>query len=474
MSAETFAVLFGFWPSHGGIKDLTGIGFFTAVELLSCGNNQLTSLDLSKNTALKTFACHNNQLTTLDLSKNTALTFVNVTGNPLTSIDISTLKNLETLYCGRQDLSVINYTNNTSLKDLGIVNSDITTLDVSMLPELKTLQCEGCQLTTLDVSKNTKLNRILCGRNHIRGAGMDALINSLPTVTNGGLYVYDNEAPDGNEMTTAQVAAARAKGWNPQYCVSPGTYVDYEGVDASGIAIDATNFPDPEFRTMLLLQDYGQDGLLTNDEIAALTFLDVYWTTIVDLKGIEFFTEVKELYCRNLSLETLDVSQLKKLETLMCQGNQLTSIKVSGCPALKELICYGNKLTSLDVSDVPNLQWLYCYDNNINETEMGKLVESLPTVEGGLFIVKNLDSGASDKNVITQEQVAAATAKHWAVQAMSNGKMEFYDGVPSGIEGVKGDTTGSGSWYMLDGQKLQGAPAKKGEYIQDGRKIIIK
>ena len=47
------------------IKDLTGIGYFTALDLLACANNQLTSLDLSKNTALTMFACHNNQLTSL-------------------------------------------------------------------------------------------------------------------------------------------------------------------------------------------------------------------------------------------------------------------------------------------------------------------------------------------------------------------------------------------------------------------------
>ena len=36
--------------------------------------NQLTTLDVSKNTALTDLDCDNNQLTTLDVSKNTALT----------------------------------------------------------------------------------------------------------------------------------------------------------------------------------------------------------------------------------------------------------------------------------------------------------------------------------------------------------------------------------------------------------------
>lgn len=36
-----------------GIKSLEGVGFFTALETLKCWDNELTGLDLSKNTALK-------------------------------------------------------------------------------------------------------------------------------------------------------------------------------------------------------------------------------------------------------------------------------------------------------------------------------------------------------------------------------------------------------------------------------------
>ncbi|MBQ3456105.1 MAG: hypothetical protein IJG36_06685, partial [Synergistaceae bacterium] len=46
----------------------------TALEIVSCSYNQLTSLDVSNNTALTLLECGGNQLTELDLSKNTALT----------------------------------------------------------------------------------------------------------------------------------------------------------------------------------------------------------------------------------------------------------------------------------------------------------------------------------------------------------------------------------------------------------------
>ncbi len=52
-----------------GIKSLEGIEYFTELTYLSCSNNQLTSLDLSKNTELTQLWCYNNKLTSLDISK---------------------------------------------------------------------------------------------------------------------------------------------------------------------------------------------------------------------------------------------------------------------------------------------------------------------------------------------------------------------------------------------------------------------
>ena len=53
-----------------GIKSLEGVGFFTALETLKCWDNELTGLDLSKNTALKDLQCSNSKLQSLDLSQN--------------------------------------------------------------------------------------------------------------------------------------------------------------------------------------------------------------------------------------------------------------------------------------------------------------------------------------------------------------------------------------------------------------------
>ena len=175
------------------IASLKGIEYFTALTELYCYNNQLTALDVSKNTALKVLDCSSNQLTALDVSKNTALT---------------------ELYC---------YAN------------QLTALDVSKNTALTSLYCSSNQLTALDVSKNTALTKLVCNANQINETEMGNLVESLP-INNGGLFVKSlNYANEQNVITTAQVAAAKATGWKVYAWDSDyGEWIEYDG-DTSGI-----------------------------------------------------------------------------------------------------------------------------------------------------------------------------------------------------------------------------------------------
>lgn len=59
--------------SGRGIADLKGLEFFPKLRILDCSNNQLTTLDVTKNDRLEELYCQNNQLTTLDVSGNVLL-----------------------------------------------------------------------------------------------------------------------------------------------------------------------------------------------------------------------------------------------------------------------------------------------------------------------------------------------------------------------------------------------------------------
>ena len=63
------------------------------------------------------------------------------------------------------------------------------------------------------------------------------------------------------------------------------------------IPIDEAHFPDENFRN-LVSQYYGNDdGVITDAKIAETTSIDVSSQWIFNLKGIEFFTALENLYC---------------------------------------------------------------------------------------------------------------------------------------------------------------------------------
>jgi hypothetical protein len=229
---------------------------------------------------------------------------------------------------------------------------------------------------------------------------MGALVESLPTVESGKFYVVDtNDENEGNLITKAQVQQAKDKGWS----VLDADGNDYPGV----IPIDETTFPDENFRNWVLAQDYGQDGALTDEEIASVTSMDVSGQGIKDLTGIEFFTELTDLNCSDNELTSLDVSQNTALTTLDCSNNQLTE---------------------LDVTANTALTWLACYNNQISEEAMEALVESLPTVDAGQLYVINPED-ENEGNVINNDQIEKANDKGWEVLDASglDYEADFFD-----------------------------------------------
>ena len=103
--------------SNKSINNMKGIEYFTSLVTLDCYSNQLTSLDVSKNTALKYLSCNDNQLTGLDVSKNTALTELRCYRNQLTSLDVSNNNSLKYLECYYNQLTGLDVSMNTALAE---------------------------------------------------------------------------------------------------------------------------------------------------------------------------------------------------------------------------------------------------------------------------------------------------------------------------------------------------------------------
>ena len=154
------------YVDHANIKDLTGIELFPNLDKLDCKYNNLTRLDVSKNTKLTKLYCESNQLTGLDLSKNTALTVLDCALNQLTGLDLSKNTALTVLYCESNHLTSLDLSKNTELTELNCQDNQLTSLDLSKNTALTKLYCALNQLTSLDLSKNTALTILGCSGNN--------------------------------------------------------------------------------------------------------------------------------------------------------------------------------------------------------------------------------------------------------------------------------------------------------------------
>ena len=159
------------------------------------------------------------------------------------------------------------------------------------------------------------------------------------------------------------------------------TFLPFSAFAETGnIAIDdASVFPDTVFQGYLRNATYydnstgtnkkideNGDGKLSLTERMKVKRIDVSSFEVLNLKGIEKFTELIELKCENRHIPKLDLSQNTKLEYLYCKNNELTQLDLRNNPNITILDCSDNNLDKLDVSH-QNLECLYCSNNKLDE-----------------------------------------------------------------------------------------------------------
>lgn len=104
--------------------------------------------------------------------------------------------------------------------------------------------------------------------------------------------------------------------------------------------------------------------------IEAVTSLNIEDKNLTDISGIEYFTQLTELYCSHNQLTALPVGNLTQLKYLSCSYNQLTELPVENLTQLTELSCFHNQLTALPVENLTNLGVLNCHDNRLTELDI--------------------------------------------------------------------------------------------------------
>ena len=151
---------------------------------LSCGDNQLQELDLSRSVHLKYLNCQWNCLQEINTSACPYLEIIHCDFCFLKALDFSQNTHLKEIYCGQQGYRWIREEGKDYkwLKSLTLpdrLNSNLTALsypetDLKKAPKLKKLNglqylnCSENNLKNLNVRHNPQLKYLICGRNNMK------------------------------------------------------------------------------------------------------------------------------------------------------------------------------------------------------------------------------------------------------------------------------------------------------------------
>ncbi len=329
---------FNLFISNKGINDLTGIEDFTTLFVLSCGGNNLTSLDVSNLTNLTNLSCQNNNITSLDVSALTNLSTLQAQNNDISSITLGTLTNLSTLSLfNNNNIASLDVSSSTNLGILQVQSCGLNSITLGSHPNLTVLSLNGNNLTSLDISGCTGLGTANVFSNNLTTLIVDGLSNleSLRCFSNNALSSVDFSSLTG-----------------------------LISLECENTSITDFNFP---ASNSLEILDCSSSGL-TSLDVSNLTGLKELISVFNELTTLDLtsLSALEHLDVASNDLVTLDVSNLSNLITVDCGFNEIAELDLSAANNLEELSVIVNDLIFLDIKN----------GNNINLTSFNSTFNS--------------------------------------------------------------------------------------------------
>ncbi|MBQ4271953.1 MAG: hypothetical protein II718_09015, partial [Clostridiales bacterium] len=244
---------------------------------------------------IKDLAIHDGGINTTEGLENlTSLERLNLCGSNITEIDLSSFPNLNTLE---------------------IFDNPLTSLDLSGLSEMFYLDVHNTDITSLDVSDCPKIADAVAYGTYCEGPYTDSYCYG----GSEGCVIFDQ----GVVFTTGIYQGTDETGTEETNEVTP-IPDDPEAPEDSSVPLDADHFPSYNLRVYISENYDDGDGVLSPEEIGAVTSIVCQMSDISTAKGIEYFYNLKELDLYRNDLSEIDVSSNTLLEELELGDNNLT------------------------------------------------------------------------------------------------------------------------------------------------------
>lgn len=390
------------------ISSLSGIEYFSNLEILDCSSNKLTSLELSKNTALKILNCKSNpSLAKLDVSHNAMLENLDCSSTGITGLNVSANTILEKLVCGSNNkLTSLSVGSLSALKSIDCSSTSVTLLDVSGCRSLNELNCSGTKIASLDLSSNYGLYSLNAGSNSLERLRLGS-IPSLKSIslesTSGSMKIsgdyLNSVAIGGSASTNAGKCDLSGCPNLRSFSATSASHIFYKEYDFSGLKkltdVHINNVTCRE--TTVNMENTGSlekfvfssdsrtlelTGISENRNLKVLK-ISAGLAVEPNISGLDNLEELelgqhnngfsfmpavitnkslKKVSLTSISNETLDLSACVSLESLsLTTSTALGSIKLPDVSSLKSLYLLDlDNLNALDLSKQTELNTLSC------------------------------------------------------------------------------------------------------------------
>lgn len=260
-----------------------------------------------------------------------------------------------------------------------------------------------------------------------QGVELRCQLSSVQGIVEAGSYVDDGTVEtrymgrlDGNSIVVELGGLKSRQSFSYRFYISNGEYEklsDYGSFYTNQMP-EFVVFDDPAFKEYCISNfDSDHDGELTAREACSVMTISCPNRSIRSLKGIEYFTALRELDCHSNQIDSIDVSGNSMLTHLFCYDNLLKTlalgekpilaeldygnnllrqIDLSGCPELRRLSSNSNQFTSIDISNNRVLEYFDCCINILTGIDFSLNTELMEINLGNNFL-RALDISMLDK-----------------------------------------------------------------------------
>lgn len=284
------------------------------------------TLNLSNFSHLEAIDVSTNFITNINFTNCSALCEIDISNNNISSLNLSDLLSLASLNCSSNNLSSINLIDNINLKYLDCFDCHLSDLDLSTLVNLESLNCGLNNLTTLNISNNTNMKELYCLLNYL-DLSDDDLISSFDAISEDkDCIVYIPQyIPENSQFDFNELASLRA-------------FANTDNNNSILNFIDSNNeLSIKDLQCFVEFEKINEVYHIVNINISNY-----------DLSGalqLDNFTYLKELYCNDTNISSLNLSGCSSLEKLYCDNSNISDFVLpSDYSCLTELSCVNNHI----------------------------------------------------------------------------------------------------------------------------------